>query len=201
MELFLGFLLGAIVSYFGTVLYKKQVKLYKTQKQSLVLVEKIKSVCKLISVEGEFAEIYHYEDKKNRFLNLFSSKKKAVLLINAKVLVGFDLTKIKLETKSESREIVMTHFPDPTILSVETDVKYFDKKEGLFNKFEAVDLTLLNEKSKEFIIDKVPQSGLLKSAKNEAVDTIVMIEKLLEPSGWKLIYNQLMLPEKKKNLD
>ena len=199
MELLLGTLFGILLSYFGFSFFYKKKDYEKTEKQSVVLIEKIKSVCKLISVEGDFAEIYHYENTKNRFLNIISSKKKAILLINAKVHVGFDLSQIQLESNKDKKEIILTHFPEPKVLTVETEVKYYDKVDGLFNKFNATDLTELNKESKKFIIEKIPESGLLDSAKKEALDTILMIEKLLETSGWKLNYSQLVLPNSETN--
>jgi len=199
MELLLGTLFGILLSYFGFSFFYKKKDYEKTEKQSVVLIEKIKSVCKLISVEGDFAEIYHYENTKNRFLNIISSKKKAILLINAKVHVGFDLSQIQLESNKDKKEIILTHFPEPKVLTVETEVKYYDKVDGFFNKFNATDLTELNKESKKFIIEKIPESGLLNSAKKEALDTILMIEKLLETSGWKLNYSQMVLPNSETN--
>lgn len=192
MELLTGILLGAIASYWGFSLFNKQKGVHQVEKQSVVLIEKIKSVCKLISVEGDFVEIYHFEDTKNHFLNLFTSRKKAVLLINAKVHIGFDLSQIKLDANNETKQIILTHFPEPKILSVETDVKYYDKKDGIFNKFEAADLTELQKEAKQFIVDKIPETGLYISAKKEALDTILMIEKMMETSGWKLNYSQFL---------
>ncbi|MBT8318057.1 MAG: DUF4230 domain-containing protein [Lutibacter sp.] len=193
MELGLGIILGAVLSYWGISFFNKMKGAENIEKQSVVLIEKIKSVCKLITVEGDFAEIYHYENTKNHFLNIISSKKKAILLINAKVHIGFDLSQIKLEANNKNQEIKLTYFPSPKVLTVETEVKYYDKKDGFFNKFEAEDLTTLNKESKSFIIDKIPESGLLETANKEALDTVLMIEKLIETSGWKLNYSQLMI--------
>ena len=195
MELFIGTLLGVFLTYWGMSFFYSKKGTQQIEKQSVILIEKIKSVCKLITVEGDFAEIYHYENTKNHFLNIISSKKKAILLINAKAHVGFDLSKIQLEANNKKKEIIITHFPEPSVLTVETDVKYYDKKDGLFNRFEASDLTELNKESKAFIIAKIPESGLLITAKKEALDTILMIEKLIETSGWKLNYSQLVLPD------
>ncbi len=194
MEILLGVLLGALLSYYGMSFFNRKKGVQQIEKQSVILIEKIKSVCKLITVEGDFAEIYHYEDTKNHFLKLITSKKKAILLINAKVHVGFDLSQIKLEANNKTKEIVLTHFPEPKVLTVETAIKYYDKKDGLFNKFDAADLTGLNREAKNFIDEKIPESGLLNTANREALDTILMIEQLLETSGWKLNYSQLVLP-------
>jgi len=135
MELLLGIVLGALLSYWGISFFNKKNSLQKIETQSIILIEKIKSVCKLITVEGDFAEIYHYENTKNHFLNIITSKKKAILLINAKVHIGFDLSQIKLEANNKELEIILTHFPKPKVLTVETDVRYYDKKDGIFNKF------------------------------------------------------------------
>jgi len=194
MELLIGTLFGVFLTYWGMSFFYNKKGTQQIEKQSVILIEKIKSVCKLITVEGDFAEIYHYENTKNHFLNILSSKKKAILLINAKAHVGFDLSKIQLEANNKTKEIIITHFPEPSVLTVETDVKYYDKKDGLFNRFEASDLTELSKESKAFIVAKIPESGLLITAKKEALDTILMIEKLIETSGWKLNYSQLVLP-------
>jgi len=194
MELFLGTLLGAVLAYFGITYFKWKENTGKIEKQSEILIQKIQSVCKLISVEGDFAEIYKYEGEKKHFLKLFTTKKKAILLIKARVHIGFDLSQIKLEAKNNSKEIILTHFPEPSIISVETDVKYYDKSDGIFNKFKAEDLTDLNKEAKNFIVEKIPESGLINSAKKEALDSILMIEKLLETAEWNFVYTQLVLP-------
>lgn len=196
MEVLLGLLAGIILTYWVMSFFNKKKGIKKVEHQSIILIEKIKSVCKLISVEGDFAEIYHYEDTKSSFFDLLTGTKKAVLLVNAKAHIGYDLSQIKLEANNAKKEIILTHFPKPKVLTVETDVKYYDKKDGFFNKFKAEDLTTLHKGAKEFIIKKVPDSGLLETAKKEALDTILMIEKMMETSGWKLNYSQLELPEK-----
>ena len=50
-------------------------------------------------------------------------------------------------------------------------------KDGLFNKFEAADLTVLQKEAKSFIVDKIPESGLLSSAKKE--DLLLAITDVL----------------------
>ena len=101
MEALLGLFLGAIITYWVLKYIKIQKMKDRTNSQSVIIMERIRKVWKLITVEGEFAEIYHYENTKERFMSMVSSKKKAILLINAKAYVGYDLSKIKMEAVNE----------------------------------------------------------------------------------------------------
>lgn len=191
MEAFLGIIIGVLAS-LGVVTYFKSLKDKKRiNTQSVILLEKIKTVCKFITVEGDFAEIYHYEDVKERFLKLVTSKKKALVVINAKAHIGYDLSKINLKSDNKNKKIILEHFPQPEILSIETNLNYYDKKDGYFNKFEASDLTGLNKEAKQHILDKVPESGLIQIAQKEALNTIALMENIVETIGWKLDYSAL----------
>ncbi len=192
MELLIGLFFGG----FGMYFYFKYVAKSPqkgSEKDAVILIEKIKRVCKLITVEGDFAEIYHYEDTKEHFLSLFTSKKKAIILVNAKAHIGFDLSKIHLESNPKKKTIKLTHFPQPTILSLESHLSYYDKSDGLFNKFAAEDLTDLNKEASSFIREKIPKSGLLENAKKEALESILMIEGIVQTIGWKLDYSNLKI--------
>jgi len=200
MEAFLGIIIGVLVS-LGVVTYFKSIKKKKlVNSQSILLLDKIKTVCKFITVEGDFAEIYHYEDVKERFLKLVTSKKKALVVINAKAHVGYDLSKIELQSDKVNKKIILKHFPQPEVLSIETDLNYYDKSEGYFNKFEASDLTGLHQEAKKHIQDKIPESGLIQIAQREALETILLIETIVETIGWKLDYTALKIEESPKKL-
>ncbi|MDP5158036.1 MAG: DUF4230 domain-containing protein [Flaviramulus sp.] len=193
MEAFLGIIIGVLTT-LGFVTYFKTLKKKSlVNAQSVLLLDKIKRVCKFITVEGDFAEIYHYEDVKERFLKLISSKKKALIVINAKAHVGYDLSKIILRSENDNKKIILEHFPQPEVLSIETNLNYYDKKDGYFNKFEAADLTDLNNEAKLHIKDKIPESGLIQVAQQEALETIHLIETIVETIGWKLDYSALVI--------
>jgi len=198
MDIIFGIIFGAFLSYFIMVFFKKRTRKSITERQSVVLLEKIKNVCKLVTVEGDFSEVYHYENTKERFLNLITSKKKAILLINAKAQIGYNLSKLKLQANSDSKTIFITDFPQAEILTIETDLKYYDKTEGLFNKFEAEDLTTLNKEAKQFIIDKIPESGLIETANKELLEAIDIITNIVETIGWKVDHSTLNINTQKQ---
>ncbi|MCB4799094.1 DUF4230 domain-containing protein [Neotamlana laminarinivorans] len=191
MEAFLGIIIGVLVTTGVVTVVKSFKKKNLVNSQSTILIDKIKKVCKFITVEGDFAEIYHYEDVKERFLKLITSKKKALVVINAKAHVGYDLAKIKIEAENDKKRIILKHFPQPEVLSIETNLNYYDKKDGYFNRFEATDLTGLHNEAKLHIQEKIPESGLIEIAQKEALETILLIETIVETIGWKLDYSSL----------
>lgn len=191
MDIVFGIIFGVFLSYFVMGFLRNKNNKSITERQSVVLLEKIKNVCKLVTVEGDFSEVYHYENTKERFLSLITSKKKAILLVNAKAQIGYNLSKIKLQANSDSKTIFITDFPQAEILTIETDLKYYDKTEGLFNKFEAEDLTILNKEAKQFIVDKIPESGLVETANKELLEAISIINNIVETIGWKVDHSTL----------
>lgn len=194
--LFIGLAAGAILAYFIFARFNKQRGKERADEQSVILMDKIKSVCKFITVEGDFSEIYHYENLKEKYVSLLLGRKKAIVLITAKAHVGFDLSKIRMESDNDAKKIILTNFPQPELLTVETDFKYYDKREGWANPFTTSDLTDINRDAKKHIVDKIPQSGLIEKARNEALGTILLIEKIVETIGWKLDYTALTIDVK-----
>ncbi len=200
MDTFFIIILSILVT-LGIVTIVRQFRIRKqTNSQSIILLDKIKKVCKFITVEGDFAEIYHYEDVKQKFLRLITSKKKALVVINAKAHVGFDLSKIQMESDIKTKTVKLFHFPQPEVLSIETNLNYYDKSDGMFNKFEASDLTELHNEAKLHIMNKVPESGLYGIAKKEALETVLLIENIVQTIGWRLDYSALKIEDSDKKL-
>lgn len=197
-ELFIGLAIGAVIAYFLFARFSIGRRNERRKSQSVVLLQKIRSVCKFITVEGDFSEIYHYENLKDKWTNALLGKKKALILIEAKAHVGFDLTKIDMEANEKTRTIKLNNFPQPELMTVETDFKYYDKKEGWANPFTASDLTEITAEAKQHIIDKVPSSGVMQEASRQALETLQLLEKLVETINWKLDYSTLTIEEPKR---
>lgn len=199
-DTFLGLTLGAIFTYWIYTFFRNKKSKEITEHQSTVLLEKIRSVCKLVTVEGEFAEIYKYENIKQYFMSLMGSKKRALLVINAKAQIGYDLKKLDIRADNANKRIILKNFPEPEVLSIEPDIQFYDIKSGMFNFFSSDDLTLLNKEAKEHIRGKIPDSGLMESARKEALQAVLLIEKIVETIGWSLDYSALQVSEKQREL-
>ena len=193
LELFIGLVLGALLMYGMYSLFNRKRRKDLTSYQSTVLLEKIRAVCKLISVEGDFAEIYRYENTKGHFGNLFSSKKKALIVVNAKAHIGYDFKKLDVSAYIDRRTVYPPHFPQPAISSIHPELEFYDIRNDLFNAFTPDDLTALNKEAKAHIREKIPQSGLMETARHEALEAVLLMEKIVETIGWKLDYEALKL--------
>ncbi|MBO0324311.1 DUF4230 domain-containing protein [Muricauda sp. CAU 1633] len=198
VDTILGVVLGAILMYWVFSLFRKKKSREITEQQSTVLLDKIRSVCKLVSVEGDFAEIYHYENTKDSFMSLLRSKKKALIVVKAQAHIGYDLGKLDLSADTQNKKIILRNFPEPEVLSIEPDLQFYDIKNGLFNSFSPNDLTKLNQEAKEHIKQKIPESGLMETARKEALQAVLVVEKIVETIGWTLDYSALEISNREK---
>ncbi|MBN1985021.1 MAG: DUF4230 domain-containing protein [Prolixibacteraceae bacterium] len=199
LGIILGLVAGALISpYFYKYKNAKQFK-----EQSTVLLKQIKQVFKLVTVEGEFTEIFTHRNGKNVFFNLLQLEKKVILIVKAKVMVGFDLSQINIQVDSAGKKITLSKFPRPQIISIDTDLEYYDIQKGIINKLSEKDLTDISKKSKDFIRKKVDESDLYIIAENQAAETIEFIRQLAVSVGWKMITEKPVekLTEGKKTND
>lgn len=161
----------------------------KASEEATVLLEKVKTVTKLITVEGYFSEIYDYKDYYYYDLSLF--RKKALLRVKAKVSVGYDFENMKIESRSDKRLLIISQMPDPTILSIDHEVDYYDLQEGTFNGFSAEELTKLNKNAKDFIEKKALESSLMQTAEAQLNSTFEVIKFMAEEAGWEVQMKRL----------
>jgi len=155
-----------------------------SEEQSVILLEKIRTVCKLITVEGYFSEVYDYKDY--RMYDIGFLRKKALIRVKAKVSVGYDLSNIFLEADNKNRLIVLSELPEPEILSIDHDLDYYDVSEGTFNSFSASDYTELSKRAKSFIEKKALDSELVSKADEQKKEVLDLVRFMVQNAGWEL---------------
>lgn len=82
---------------------------------------------------------------------------------------------------------MLSRFPDPEILSIETDLEYYDLQKGIISKFSEVDLTDIHRKAKDFIRERARDGHLIQIANNQSSETVAIIRQLIESVGWELV--------------
>ena len=181
----IAFLLFFLAGIFLTTKYYEWQEV-KVKEESQVLLEKIKKVYQVVTVEGHFSEVYDYQDYWGYDYSPF--RKKALVRVKAKVLAGYDLSTFEITALPDEKKIILSQLPDPKIISIEHDLDYYDLTEGTFNAFTAADYNTINTKAKAYILDKASESGLLKSAEEQGNQTIEMIQFMVENAGWTIAY-------------
>ena len=176
---------GAGVSYF---FLNSKHQAQKAMQSSTILLERIEKVFKVVMAEGYFTEIFDYKDDKT-VLYMFKNSKKALVIAKAKVLVGFDFGKMKFSLDESSKRMVIEQFPKAEILSIDTDYKFYDVDNGIFNKFNHEDYTNLLTDAKQAMNDKAMSSDLPRIANNQVQ---MMMYQLAASMNWKV---DLSLPE------
>jgi hypothetical protein len=185
ITLLLGGGLGAGL-YYISILRKN--KAPDTTQEAAVLIERIEKVFKVVMAEGYFTEIYNYEHNKE-FWHLFNDRKKALVIAKAKVLVGYDFGKMRIRPLGEERKMVIDLFPEPEVLSIDTDYKFYDIEQGWINRFQSADYTAILTEAKQTMNDKALQSDLPRIANNQVQ---VMMYQLAAAMNWKI---DMQLPE------
>jgi len=157
-----------------------------SEEKSQVLIEKIKTVAKLVTVEGYFSEVYSYEDYWKYDIGLF--QKRALIRVKGKASVGYDLTKMKVEALPLEKTLIISNLPDPEIISIDHDLDYYDITEGTFNSFTKEDYNKMNKNAKNIIKEQVGKSDIFLAAEKQSNDMFDLIQFMVEGAGWKLQY-------------
>lgn len=174
----LGFLLAKL-------LYERQERVHK-QEEVKVLLHEITNLSKLVVSEGTFSELYNYTDTKKYFYNYFHFQKKALLSVNAKVEVGYDLSQLEITIDSINKQIIIHKIPNEQVV-ITPDIKYFDLQQSSFNSFSKDELNTLNEKAIEKIKQTIEVTSLKEDAKNRLFEELSKLYQLSTIYGWEVV--------------
>lgn len=169
----------------GWLTYRYFVPQSRAVEDATVLLEKIQAVTKLITVEGQFSEIYNYNESDGYILNLWD--KKVIVRVRATVSAGYDLERLNIEADPKTKTIYMSALPAPQILSIDHTLDYYDISEGYFTSFTPEDYNRINQRAKDLIREKAEESNLLPAAREQADKMLELIRFMVESAGWKLV--------------
>ena len=185
----ISLLLGAGVGYgIFYFLGNKDQKAARTIQNSTILLERIEKVFKVVMAEGYFTEIFDYQDDK-KLLYVFKNSKKALIIAKAKVLVGFDFGKMRFHLDDQTQKMIIEYFPEPEVLSIDTDYKFYDIGNGILNRFNPEDYTNLLTEAKNAMNEKALTGDLPRIANNQVQ---LMIYQLAASMNWQI---DMQLPE------
>ena len=179
--LIIGLILGAVIMFLIGKLSRPRKESAVTE-NSHTVVESIRKVFKIVFAEGQFSELYNFEDTKKIF-GFIPSTKRALVIIKAKVLVGYDFEKCIWETDETHHKIKLVSFPEPEILSIESDYLYYNFDEGIFNLLGREDMTRIQANGKKQVELAAIKSHLPKIASDQMR---TLLTEVVQSKNWQL---------------
>ena len=175
-------LIGVLIGGFNWIRSFENQKVFQ---QSDIILNQIRSVEKLITVEGYFTELYSHKDYYK--FDISPLRKKALVRVKAKASVGVNLADLHPWTNPQNKTLHIQKFPTPEILSLDHNLDYYDITEGTFNYFSTTDYNAINKKAKQFIEEKILSSEMMDQALTQSQTILETITSLVESMGWTLV--------------
>tara|TARA_R110002096_G_scaffold80661_2_gene188829 strand:- start:374 stop:988 length:615 start_codon:yes stop_codon:yes gene_type:complete len=167
---------------------KKDDKIVLKENTALIQ-EQIKNVGKLIVTEGHFSEVFTYKNSKAIFGDLLEAKKRAIVIVNANVTIGYDLSKIEYKIDEVNKTLQIITIPKEEI-KISPDFEYYDIQSDFLNQFEAKDYNEIKDIVNTSLIKKIEDSDLKSNAQNRLISELSKFYILTNTLGWKLEYYQ-----------
>ncbi|WP_111685312.1 DUF4230 domain-containing protein [Winogradskyella tangerina] len=158
------------------------------QENSTLIQEQIKNVGKLVVTEGHFSEVFTYKNSKSIFGDWLEAEKQAIVIVNADVTVGYDLSKLEYKIDEDSKTLQILNIPDEEI-NINPDLEYYDIQADFLNQFEAKDYNDIKETVKASLMKKIDSSELKSNAQNRLLSELSKFYILTKSLGWTLKYN------------
>lgn len=191
-------LIGALVTLAMVFVFRSCMESNKEkailEENSMLIQEQIKNVSKLVVTEGHFAEVYNYKDSQELFGPLITADKKALVVVNAEVTVGYDLSKLTFKVDEKAKVLYLKEIPEPEI-KINPDFEYYDVTADYLNPFKAEDYNTIKKNIRASLLKKVEASSLKSNAKNRLLSELSKFYVLTNSMGWTLEYNEHIIQE------
>ncbi|MEL6811832.1 MAG: DUF4230 domain-containing protein [Bacteroidota bacterium] len=158
-------------------------------RNSTLIQKQLNNVGKLVVTEGNYAQVYTYEDLKEGYFDFLDAKKKALVIVNAKASVSYDLSRIETRIDEENKTVTITSIPEPQ-LSVEPKIEYYDIQQNYLNPFGAEDYNKIRRMIEDSLRKTIKASPMISNAQNRLISELQKIYILTNSMGWTLQYQE-----------
>lgn len=158
--------------------------------ESEILLEKIRQVSKLVTIEGDFVEYYNYENRPSFYNSHYwltdQFKKTVQMRVKAKVFVGYDLHQLRVDAYPEERRIVISNLPAPEILAIDHQIDFFEKDATIFWPLSNEEYLKVSKGAEEAIREAALKSELMERARTEGNELFDIMAFMVTSTGWSL---------------
>lgn len=164
-----------------------------TSSESTLIYNGLANIAKIQVTEGYVTEVHTYKDSKKYFNDIVSFDKKALVVVNAKVQIAYDIKQLDLKIDSINRRVVLKTIPKPEVTIV-PDINYYDLQQSSMNLFDASDYNkiksnVLKDLAKNPIVD-----DLKKQAHNRLFEELSQLLVISKHFKWEVIDDTKSIP-------
>ncbi|WP_111671991.1 DUF4230 domain-containing protein [Algoriphagus litoralis] len=152
----------------------------------------INQVGKLIVTEGFYSKVFTFKNSQSLFLNLWTSDKKALVVVNTKATVEYDLRLLETQIDAENKTLILKKIPKP-VLNIYPDIEYYDVTQDYFNSFEAKDYNKIKSSVTAQIRSQIEKSELMVNAQDRLLAELTNFYVLTKSLGWTLMYEEKVI--------
>lgn len=183
----LGFLIALVLIGSVWFFYQSYQEREELKASSELIQKQIQQVGKLIVTEGYYSKVFTFKNSQNLFLNLWTSDKKALVVVNAKATVEYDLRQLEVEIDEARKTLILKKIPDP-ILNIYPEIEYYDVTQDYFNSFEANDYNKIKNSVSAQIRTQIEKSDLMENSRERLMVELTNLYVLTNSMGWTLMH-------------
>lgn len=159
---------------------------------SELIQKQVQQVGKLIVTEGYYSKVFTFKNSQNLFLNFWKSDKKALVVVNAKATVEYDLRQLQTEVDESRKTLILKKIPEP-VLNIYPDIEYYDVTQDYFNSFEAKDYNKIKNSVTAQIRSQIEKSDLMEDSRDRLMAELTNLYVLTNSMGWTLMYEEQVI--------
>lgn len=197
-KIFLGIVIALVIVFALRYCEHKKDDREHLEASTALIQKELKNVGKLIVTEGSYSQVFSFSASRDLIYGLSFAKKSALVVVNAKATIAYDLSKVEMVIDEASKTVTITKIPEPE-LSINPNIEYYDVKQNYLNQFSASDYNKITQQIEKSLRKKIEESELQTNAENRLISELSKIYILTHTMGWTLKYNQTVV-EKEEDL-
>lgn len=187
-----GFLIALVLLGGFWFFYKGKQEREELRASSDLIQKQVNQVGKLIVTEGYYSKVFTFKNSQNLFLNLWTSDKKALVVVNAKATVEYDLRQLETEIDEAKKTLTLKKIPDP-ILNIYPEIEYYDVTQDYFNAFGAADYNKIKTSVTAQMRAQIEKSNLMENSQDRLLAELTNFYILTKSLGWTLMYEEKVI--------
>ncbi len=192
-----GFLIAVVLFAGFWFFYQGKQEREELRASSELIQKQVNQVGKLIVTEGYYSKVFTFKNSQSLFLNLFSSDKKALVVVNTKATVEYDLRQLEVEINEAEKTLDLKKIPEP-VLNIYPEIEYYDVTQDYFNAFDAKDYNKIKASVTTQIRAQIEKSDLMENCRERLMVELTNLFVLTKSMGWTLMYEGEIIEDQKQ---